>query len=243
MGVLGEASGKGAGLAEGFEGRQALDGVEEFLAEGFEGSRAREAGAALAHVDRNRADEREERAQEQDHGHREVPDRGEGEDREGRGHGNDELGQILAEPGLELLDPVHHREHHPAGAAAREPGRAEGHDAVEELSPQLLLHAGRGAVGDAGAGLLEDGADQDHRGGGECEKKRRPQAAAAEDEGEKQAEEGEPGDAGREGQEPECDGEGDARTHAARERPETEIEIHATIIRQAGAFGNRARRR
>jgi hypothetical protein len=95
-------------------------------------------------------------------------------------------------------------------------------------------------VGDAGAGLLEDGADQDHRRGGEREEQLRPTAAAAKDEGEERAKEGEPGDAGREGEEPECDGEKYAPAHPACQRPETEIEIHGAIIRQDARFGNRA---
>ncbi|HWA79548.1 MAG TPA: hypothetical protein VG848_04465 [Acetobacteraceae bacterium] len=145
----------------------------------------------------------------------------------------------MPEPGLELFDPIHDREHHPACPAAREPGRAKGGDPVEELSPQPLLHTDRGRVGNPGPRLLEHGADQNHAGGGACEKDLRPSPATAKDKGEELAEERESGNAGRQRAKPEQHRERDAAPHAGSELPEAEIEIHVAIIGQPDRFANR----
>ena len=65
---------------------------------------------------------------------------------------------------LQLLDAVDDRQHDPAGALAGEPRRPQRGDLVVEPAAQILLHPGRGAVGDHRAMVIDEPA-QEHRGG------------------------------------------------------------------------------
>ncbi len=159
-------------------------------------------------------------------GDRQVPERDEEEDGQGRADGDGDLGQVLAEEGLQLLHAIDHGEHDAAGALGAEPGGAEGDDLVVELGAEGFLHACGGAVGDHGARVVEPGAQQDGDGGGGEGPGELRGGGAAEHAGEEAAEEGEAGDADEERQQADQDRAGDAAAQAAGQAPEPQVEMH-----------------
>ena len=157
----------GAALPESFQRRQALDGVQEFLAEAFEGALAGAGCHGGFAVDGDGQDQGEQRGSEHDGGDGDIPPRDEDEDRDGGAQRDRQLRNVLAEEGLQLLDPVDHGQHDAAGPFGAEPRRAEGEDFVVELAAQIDLDDGRGAVRDHRARVVEPCPRQD-RGGGCC---------------------------------------------------------------------------
>ena len=151
-------------LTECLQGRQALDAVEKLRAERLQRALAPLAGAALALRESARRDQGHEREDQHHRRDRHVPEGDEDEDRQRRQHRDAELRDILAEKSLQLLDPVDDRQHYPAGALAGKPSRAQRRDLVVEPAAQILLHSGRGAVGDHRAMMIDEAAQDDRDG-------------------------------------------------------------------------------
>ena len=154
----------GRALTECLQGRQALDAIEKLRAERFQGALAPMARAALAMGEGARRDQGHEREDQHHCRDLHVPEGDEDEDRQRRQHRDAQLRDILAEKSLQLLDAVDDRQHHPAGALAGKPCRAQRGDLVVETAAQILLHASRGAVGDHRATVIDE-SPQDHRNG------------------------------------------------------------------------------
>ena len=77
---------------------------------------------------------------------------------------DEELRQVLAEVGLELLDAVDEGEQRIARALRAELAGAQGRDLIEDPGPNLKLYQGGGMVRRHGAPVFEDAARQ-HGGG------------------------------------------------------------------------------
>ncbi|MCY1534652.1 hypothetical protein D9M68_700320 [compost metagenome] len=176
--------------------------VEEVLAEIVQRPGAGQAGAAVQHMHGHRPEQREQRRRQEDQCGRYVPERDHGEDGEGRRGRDGDLWQVLAEEGLQLLDAVHHRQHHAARALVGEPGRPQADDAVVEPAAQRLLHLGRAAVGLHGAPVIEARPQQHH--GRRAQRGRQPvlPRRALEDPGQQLPQEYVARNAGRQGQQP-----------------------------------------
>ncbi len=165
----GQPSAVGDALAECLQGRQALDAVEKLRAEGLQRPLTPVARAALALREGARRDQGHDREDQHDRRNRHVPEGNKDEDRQRRQHRDADLRDILPEKSLELLDPIDNREHHPAGALAGKPCRAQYGDLVIEPAAQILLHPGRGAVRDHRA-VVVDKTAQNHC---DCDPERR----------------------------------------------------------------------
>ena len=111
-------------LTEGLERRQSLDRIEEIRRERAVGLGPAHAALRLEALKRNRCEQGEHREAEHQPGHGQVVERQHREDDERGGHGDEELRQVLTKVGLELLDPVDHRNHHRPGPLQAEVGRA-----------------------------------------------------------------------------------------------------------------------
>ncbi len=151
----------GLALAEGGQGAQPLDRVQELGAVGGVGLGAGEAVAAVPAVPERRHEEGADRGHQEDEGERQI-DRGHHREDQERGErGDEELGEELAEVDLELLHALDDREDDVAGARLGEVGRAQRGDLLVEPPAQPALHARRGVVGDHGAPVLEQAAERD----------------------------------------------------------------------------------
>ena len=140
--------------------------------------------------------------------------------------GDQELRQVLAEVGLELLDPVDHGDHDRAGALQPEVGGAERrHPGVEPLA-QLELHHRRGTVGDHGAGVLQPAAEHHHRRHQRERHHELRERVPGEDPREQPPEQGEPPDPDQRREHPHRHRGGDPQSHAVRELPEAGVEEH-----------------
>ena len=151
---------EGTALAEGLQCRQSLHRIEELFTERLERLLTLARCQAGTLMDDGRRHESEQRGAEHHSGDGEVPVRHEGEDCHRRAGGDRDLGNVLAEEGLQLLDAVDDRQHHAAGAFGTKPYRAEGDDLVVQPHAQRLLHAGCGTVSNHGAKVVEAGAQQ-----------------------------------------------------------------------------------
>ena len=115
-----------ATLAVGLQGGETLHTVQEVGAQGAVGTVAVHAALLVPAVEDRRSDEGEEGETEEDKGDGQVQDGHENED-ENRGDcGNDDLGEVLAEEGLQALDAVAEGEDDAAGATLVEVTRAKG---------------------------------------------------------------------------------------------------------------------
>ena len=225
--LLGEEAPARAGLAEGLERRQPLHGIQQFGAVGRIGRLPRRRRFPVPVVERRRGHEGEQGEAEQDAGERQVEEGGEGEDAEGRHRGDEELRQILAEIGLQLLDPVDQGEQHVARALRAELAGADGGDAVVEARADLQLHQGGGAVRLHGAPVFEHAA-RDHRGGhGDDGQDQIVEAVAPENPPQKPAEQRQPRDPDRGRKQAEQRRARDAQPQALGELPQPAVEIHA----------------
>ena len=206
-------------MPKGLEGRQTLDGVEEFRAEALHRLVPDAAPAALDLVPGDRRGERDQGRHQHDRRDRHIPPRDKGEDRNRRQRGDADLRQILAEKALQLLDPVNQRQHDAAGAFAGKPGRAQFSDLVVETPAQIFLHAAGGTVRDNCAAMIEQTPQEDGARdpkGGHCDRGR---AGAAEDTGEKGAEQRKPRDPERRRGEADGDRQQDAAPQSAGQLP------------------------
>ena len=233
----GETPAARAALPERLEGREALEGVEELGRERRVGALAPLAALAVPPGEGGRSDEGEEGEREEERRHRKVEEREEREygDRGEGGHA--ELGQELAEPRLELLDPLHERHQHLPGALEPEPRRPELRHLVVQARTQMHLHPGRGPVRDHVAPVLEPAPEQHDRADEGELPGQRPEGFAREDPGDQPSEGGEPPDPDQGGGEPDRDRERDPAPHPRGEREEASIRQHRAGYRPAGPGG------
>ena len=214
-------------LPERLEGGEPLHRVEELGRESAVRLRPARAAAGVPALEEPRREQGEHRESEHQRGDREVEEREPREDHE-RGDGrHQELREVFAEPGLELLDPVDHREQHRAGALQPEVGGAEGHHLGVEPLAQRELHPRRGTVREHGAGMLDPPAqhhDRRHQREGHHQL---GEGISGEDPRQQPAEQCEPPDADQGGEHPHRHRGRDAKAHAARELPEPVVEEHA----------------
>ena len=217
-------------LAERLEGGETLHRVEEFRREPPIRLRPAHAAAGVPALERRRREQGEHREGEHQGGNGEIEVGEQHEDDDRGDEGDQKLRQVLAEVGLELLDPVDHRDHDRAGAFEPEVGGAErDHLGVEPLA-QRELHPYRGAVGDHGTCVLDPAADHhhhrhQHEGHGQLRKR-----ISREDTGKQPPEQCEPPDSDQGREHPHRHRDGDPKTHAARELPESWVEEHETVL-------------
>ena len=208
-GALGQRIAAAAALAERLERREPLQRIEEICGERAVGVAAAQAGGRVAALQQRGQREREERDPEEDAGHGQVEEHHEGEDADRRDRGDDQLRQVLAEVGLELLDALHDADRDIAGALAVEVRRAERHDAIEEPLAQAELDLHRGAVGQLFLGIEKARTrERDHR-GGDDQRRERAERFALEDARGHPAQQGQPGHACGDGEQAEHHGERD----------------------------------
>ena len=178
-------------------------------------------------LERRRREQGEEGEGEHQRGDRQVQQREQDEDDQRREERHQELRQVLAEVGLELLDPVDHRDHDGAGALQAEVRGPERHDLGVEALAQRELHAHRRAMRDHGAGMLRPAAQHHHgahqRGGRDQIGERIP----GEDAREQPAEQREPPDADERREDAHRHGADDAQAHAFGELPKALVEYNA----------------
>ena len=179
-------------------------------------------------------EQREQRGAQHDGGDGQVPPRDEEEDGDGGAQSDRDLGQILAEEGLQLLDAVDDRQHNAAGSLGAKPCRAQRQYLVEQARAQHFLHPGRGVVRDHGAGVIQRGSQQNRRRGREQQGSQVEPRVAPEDAGKEAAQEGEASDADAKRGEAQQDGPDNAVPKAGGETPELEIEVHRRIVPQPG---------
>ena len=227
-----------AALAERFQRREALEGVEQLGAKRRVGAAARVAGGAIPPVPQGGRDERDERGAHQHNGHWQVDERDEREDEDRGGYRDDELRQELAEVHLELLDAFHHRRRDGPGALMREVRGPEAHEVVVEPLAESRLHAERGVVRDHRARVFDERPRGDHGDDGGDREQERRQPGAGEHAREEPTEQREPCNAEHDADEPEGRGHDDARPQAGREAEEFAIEVH---LRASAAIPGSAR--
>ena len=217
-------------LAERLEGGEALHRVEELRGEAPVRHGPAHAAPGVPAMEQRRGEQGEHREAEQQRGDREVQEREQHQDDDRGGRGGDELRQVFAEVRLELLDPVHHREQHVAGALQPEVGGAErDHLRVEPLA-QHELHPRRGAVGDHGAGVLDESAQHHHHRHEHEGQDQIGEGIPREHPREQPAQQREPPDPDQGRKHPHRRGGGDPQAHPARERPELGVEEHGTVL-------------
>ena len=194
-------------------------------AEGGVGLLAGEARPAVLPVPQGRRDQRHEGGGEQHQRDREIHEGNEGEDEDRGEGGDDELGKVLAEVDLELLDAFDHREDDVPGASPGEVRGAQRGDALVDGLAQGALHARRRAVRRHRAPVVERAAKDDGGGREGDKRQQRAERPAGDHVGEEPAEEGQARDADADGEEADQRGARDAQPHAAREGPQATIEI------------------
>jgi hypothetical protein len=145
----------GAALAERLQSRQTLQRVQQVGAEPPLVLMAHHAAVALGAVQRDRRQQGDQRGREQDERHDRVERDREDEDHERCQQRDQELRHVLAEEGMELLDPVDHRLDRGAGAGTGEMLRSERHRLVVEPQAQARLHLGRGRMREHRAGIFQ----------------------------------------------------------------------------------------
>ena len=176
-------------------------------------------------------DEGEQREAEQDAGERQVEECGEDEDAERRDRRDDELRQVLAEIGLQLLDPVDQGEQRIARALRAELAGAEGGDLVEEPRADLQLHQGGGVVRCHGAPVFEHAARQHRHRHRHDRQDQVVKAGALKHPPQQPAEQREPRDPDRGREQAEQHRARDAQPQALGELPQPAVEIHRAARR------------
>ena len=215
-------------LAEGLEGRQALDRIEELGAEGGVRLLAPPAVPAVEPMPGGGGDERDQRGEEERQRDGQIDDGDAGEDQDRREGGHDELGQVLAEVHLELLDPLDHRQDHVPGPGCREVGRAElGHVRMDRLA-QARLDARGGLVRHQGPRVVERTPETDQEGHRGRHHHHSRKGRARQDATEEPAQEREPRNPGRHGQHPQQHRPGNPDAHPRGEGPEPAIDVHGS---------------
>ena len=163
VGLIGEEAPAGFALAEGLERGQPLNGVQQLGTIGRIGFLARPRRLLIPLVEHCGRDQGKQREAEERARERQVEEGDEGEDAEGGDRGDEELRQVLAEVGLQLLDAVDHAEQHVARALPAELAGAERRDMVVEARANLELHQGCGVMRHHGAPVFEHAARQHRR--------------------------------------------------------------------------------
>ena len=237
MRAFGQHAATRGALAEGLEGGEPLHRVEKFRREPAVRLRPPHAAACIPALEERRREQREHREGEHQRGDGVVEEREQREDDDRRDQGDEELRQVLAEVGLELLDAVHHRDQDRTGAFQPEVGGTERHHLGAEALAQLELDPRRGAVREHRARMFDPAAQHHDR---RHERERHEQLGEripGEYPREQPAEQRQPTDADQGREHPHRHRGGDPETDAVRELPETGVEEH-----EAG-FGPVRRRR
>ena len=162
-GADGQRVGSGLALAEGFEGRQPLDGIEQFGGEGAVSAAALDGFAGIEMVPYRRSEQGDERKGQHHAGNDDVEPGDEGENQQRCEHGHGELRDVLPEIHFELFHPVNQRQRHVAGALLGDVAGAEFGDFGEQQAAQVQLHLGGGLVRHDGAPVLQRAAQHDHQ--------------------------------------------------------------------------------
>ena len=150
----------GLALTEGLESRQTLDRIQELRREISIGQLTATRAGPVQSLETQRREQGDEREGEQHRGDREVEKGDKDEDAERRQHADEDMGQVLAEIGLQLLDPVDHGEDDAAGALEGEVGGSQLDHLVIEALAEVELHQGGGAMGDHVAPIVENAAQK-----------------------------------------------------------------------------------
>ncbi len=220
VGLRLQGLGARAALPEGLQGREPLDGIEEFCGEGLVGARAAQTVVLVPGMENLRRDQRHQGRGQHDQRHRQIEENHDAEDQERRERRDDQLRQVLAEINLQLLDPVDHRQNGVAGTLQPEMRRAQLRDLVEDHRAQMHLHPGGGVVRHHGTQILEPAA-RHHDGGDAGEgQDQRVERNALEDLRDQPAEEGQPRDAEQHRQNADGDRAEDPRPHPLGVAPE-----------------------
>ena len=213
-------------LAEGFQGGEALDRIEELGCEGGIGLLPALRVLDVELVPQRRREQGDQREGQHHCGHRQVDERDHGEDQQRRQHRDQELRQELAEIGFELFDAVDHGKRERARALAADRARSQGGDAVVERAAQDLLDAGGGFVRHHGAPVLGPAAQHHDAGDRQDRPVQARHVAAGEHEADQPAQQTEAGNAEAGCQQADGDGAGDAPAHALRKHQETRFDMH-----------------
>ena len=228
--AIGEQTPALRSLPEGLEGGEPLHRVEELRRERGVGPLAPGAVAHVPAMEGARREQGHHREGEQDACARQIDEGHHREHHEGRQGGNEELRQVLAEPGLELLDPLHHREQDLAGALQAEVGGPQAHHLVEEALAQRELHARRGAMCDHRAPVLERAAqhhDSRHQRDGRAELR---EARAAVERSDQPAQQRETQYSDHRREDSGADHEGDAAPDSFGELPQALVKEHGAPL-------------
>ncbi len=220
---LGQERGASGALAERLQRGQPLEGIEELGPERAVGALARDAPDAVPPVPETGREQRHERRPQQDERDREIQPRHEAEDEHRRQSRHEELGQVLAEVHLELLDALDQGQDHLARPGGGEVGRAQGEDVRVQPLAQARLHAGGRPVGGHGPGVVEGATERDRDGHRDRRTDQGDERRTGQDAAEQPAQEGQAGDPGGDRQETEQYRPRDPDPDSRREGPELRI--------------------
>ena len=135
-----------------------LDRIEKLRCEGAVRLGPAHAALRLMVLERRRREQREHGEAEHQCGNRQVVEGQHREDDERRDRGYQELRQVPTEVGLELFDPVDHRDHDGPGPLQSEVGGTQRDYLGVQLLAQGQLHPDRGAMRDHRARVLHPAA-------------------------------------------------------------------------------------
>ncbi len=208
-----------ARLAEGLDGGEALDRIQELGGERAVGTLPDGAVPAVQFVPDGGREQDEERGNQQHQGDRRIYEGHEGEDQYRSQARDEELRQVLTEIGFELFDPFDHGEKDIAGPRLGEMRRAEISHVIVDHLPQMRLNDRRRPVRDHVPVVIEPAAQQ-HGSCDQCDRQDQGfDRRAAEHLAEKPAQQAQPRDANRHRQQSDEDGPGDAQSHAIGKGP------------------------
>ena len=222
----GETPSIGGALTERLQSGQALDAVEKLRPERLQSALTAVAGTAFALREGARRDQGYQSEHQHHRRDRHVPEGNEDEDRERGQHRDADLRDILAEKRLQLLDPIDDREHHPAGALAGEPCRTQRGDLLVEPGAQILLHPGRGAMGDHRAMVINDTAQEHRDTDANCRNCDSDKTGTIEHARQQHAEDRKSGDPDHRSYEPQQNRQGDPAAKPARQLPKASVKVH-----------------
>ena len=160
-GPVGQNPAPGPALPECFQSTQALHRVQEVGAQGAVSLPPSHAGVPVPAVEEIGYDQSEQRESQEYEGDPEIDDGHEGKDDHRRQRRHDELRQVLAKEGLQLVDALGHGHQHVAGAGLVEVARPQRQRVVvEPLSELDFDDAGR-MVADHLLDVLQQAAQHD----------------------------------------------------------------------------------
>lgn len=219
----------GAALPEGLQRRQALYGVEELGGKGGVGllQLARAFGVAL--VPERRGEECDQGEEQHDAGHRQVDEGDAHENEQRREQGDQELRQVLAEVGFQLLHAVNERRGQRARALPADGARPQSSDAVVDRPAQALLHPSGSFMRQHDPPVLEGAAEQHDKGDEGNGQRQGGQLAAGEDLTDQPAQQAEPRHAETHGQQADQHRPKQAQSQALGEGPKPWLEMHLSL--------------